>query len=259
MQPVGTRDAVPMVYKWLTHQPHTVILEYPMTHYKRGDPSVEMANLYQYYSVYHWHDTINGSTTIRPFAYSAIVLETERCFPCPRSLGALKALGVQYVVVHLENLSGPQLEEFEWRSTQPEGKVLDDFKLLQDFGSDRVYSLTGPHDAEELARQLPPGASLRLGSLEHDPERKDEENVAGGYMAAIAFYLRDHPQYGDPRLSFGQTIPVPQDGGNADFALLWSGEAPAPYGYSVGGRVWTNEFVTLYRKDNEGGKESGER
>jgi hypothetical protein len=259
MQPVGTRDAVPAVYRWLAQQPHTVILEYPMTHYKRGDPSVEMANLYQYYSVYHWHDTINGSTTIRPFAYSALVLETERCFPCPRSLGALKALGVEYVVVHLENLSGPQLEEFEWRSTQPEGKVLDDFKLVQDFGGDRVYTLTGPHDAEELARQLPPGASLRLGSLEHDPARQGVETVAGGYMAAIAFYLRDHPQLGDARLSYGQPVLMPQEGVAADFALLWSGEDPAPYGYSAGGRVWSNEFVTLYRKDDEGGGESGAR
>jgi hypothetical protein len=259
MQPVGTRDAVPAVYRWLAQQPHTVILEYPMTYYKHGDPSVEMANLYQYYSVYHWHDTINGSTTIRPFAYSALVLETERCFPCPRSLGALKALDVEYVAVHLANLSGPQLEEFEWRSTQPEGKVLDDFKLVQDFGSDRVYSLAGPHDAEELARQLPTGASLRLGSLEHDSERKDEENVAGGYMAAMAFYLRDHPQYGDPRLSFGQPILVPHEGTKADFALLWWGEDPARYGYSAGGQVWSNEFVTLYRKDNEGGRESSAR
>ncbi|HEX8221204.1 MAG TPA: hypothetical protein VF914_18585 [Chloroflexia bacterium] len=259
MQPVGTREAVPAVYTWLGQQPHTVILEYPMTHYKRGDPSVEMANLYQYYSVYHWHDTINGSTTIRPFAYSALVLETERCFPCPRSLGALKALGVEYVVAHLANLSGPQLEEFEWRSTHAEGKVLPDFKLVQDFGSDRVYRLTGPTDAEQLAGQLPPGTSLQLGGIENDPARQENENVAGGYMAAMAFYLRDHPQYGDPRLTFGQLIQAPVDGSRADFGLLWTGEDPAPYGYSPGEQLWFNEFVTLYGKNNESDRGSGVR
>jgi hypothetical protein len=259
MQPVGTRDAVPQVYKWLAEQPHTVILEYPMTHYKRGDPSVEMANLYQYYSVYHWHNTINGSTTIRPFAYSALVLETERCFPCPRSLGALRALGVEYVVAHLENLSGPQREEFQWRSTAPEGKVLPDFKLVQDFGSDRVYRLTGPRDAEALAAQLPPGAPLLLGNPEHDPARQGNETVYGGYLAAIAYYLRDQPQYGDPRLSFGQPILAASEGGAAQFALLWTGEDPAPYGYSVGQQAWSNEFVTLYRKQDGGGTGSSAR
>lgn len=251
MRSVGTREAVPAVYKWLARQPHTVILEYPMTHYKRGDPSVEMANLYQYYSVYHWHKTINGSTTIRPFSYSALVLETERCFPCPRSLDALKALGVEYVVAHLGNLSGPQREEFEWRSTAPEGKVLDDFQLVQDFGADRVYRLAGPNDAEELAAQLAPGTSLRLGSIEIDPAREGDETVAGGYMAALAYYLRDHPQYGDVRLSFGQTIQPPSQGIAYDFALLWTDEDPASYGYSAGQRVWSNEFVALYSESGE--------
>jgi hypothetical protein len=253
MQAVGTRDAVPAVYKWLAQQPHTVILEYPMTHYKRGDPSVEMANLYQYYSVYHWHSTINGSTTIRPFSYSALVLETERCFPCPRSLGAMKALGVEYVVAHLENLSGPQREEFEWRSSAPEGKVLDDFDLVQDFGADRVYRLTGPQDAEELAVQLAPGASLLLGNPEHDPARQGLETVYGGYMAAVAYYLRDHPQYGDQRLSFGQPIQTSSEDTVTEYALLWTGEDPAPYGYTAGESVWSNEFVTLYTKKDGGG------
>ncbi|MDQ3928534.1 MAG: YfhO family protein [Chloroflexota bacterium] len=252
MVPVGTREAVPAVYKWLAEQPHTVILEYPMTHYKRGDPSVEMANLYQYYSVYHWHNTVNGSTTIRPFAYSALVLETERCFPCPRSLGALKALGVEYVVAHLENLSGPQREEFEWRATAPEGKVVQDFELVQDFGSDRVYRLTGPDDAEELASQIPPGAPLLLGNPERDPGRENNESVYGGYMAAVAFYLREHPQYGDPRLTFGQPIQPPAQVAAIDFALLWTGEDPALYGFSASQKVWSNEFVTLYRKNSGG-------
>jgi hypothetical protein len=259
MQPVGTRDAVPQVYKWLAQQPQTVILEYPMTHHRRGDPSVEMANLYQYYSVYHWHNTINGSTTIRPFSYSAIVLETERCFPCPRSLGALKALGVEYVVAHLANLSGPQREEFEWRSTAPEGKVLDDFELVQDFGPDRVYRLTGPGDHEELASLIPSGASLLLGNPQNDPAREGNETVYGGYMAGIAYYLRDHPQYGEPRLNFGQTILPPNQGTATDFSLLWTGEDPSEYGFSAGEHVWSNEFVTLYRKDGGGGTGSGAR
>ena len=161
LEPVGTREAVPQAYRWLAQQPRTVVLEYPMVSYKRGPESVAMANTYQYYSAYHWQNTVNGSTTIRPQAYSALVHETEDCFPCPRSLDALWALGVEYVVVHLDNLSGPQREEFLWRSTSPVAKVVDDFTLVQDFGSDRVYRLEpraiGSPDT------IPENASLLLG------------------------------------------------------------------------------------------------
>ena len=66
-------------------------------------------------------------------------------FPCPRSLDALWAMGVQYVVVHLENLSAPQRTDFLWRSTNPAGKVVDSFTLVQDFGNDKVY-LLAPRD-----------------------------------------------------------------------------------------------------------------
>jgi hypothetical protein len=248
MEAVGTRDAVPPVYKWLAQQQHTVILEYPMTYYKHGDPSVEMANLYQYYSAYHWHDTINGSTTIRPFSYSAVVLETEKCFPCPRSLAALHALGVKYVVAHLENLSGPQRTDFEWRSTAPAAKVLNDFVLVKDFGADRVYEVRGPTDAEQVAAQLPPGSSLLLGDIEHDPDRQGDERVAGGYMAALAWSLRDHPLYGNPLLSYGQQISPPDPQHHPDFALLWAGEDPAQFGYSAQYKVWENEQVALYKR-----------
>jgi hypothetical protein len=71
-------------------------------------------------------------------------------------------------------------------------------------------------------------------------------------MAALAFYLRDHLQYGESRLSFGQPIQAPQPAPTPDFALLWTGEDPAQYGFSAGQQVWSNEFVTLY-KHNTGG------
>jgi hypothetical protein len=247
MEPVGTRSAVPAVYRWLAQQPHTVILEYPMTHYRRGDESVEMANLYQYYSVYHWHYMVNGSTTIKPYAYSALVLETERCFPCPRSLGALRALGVEYVVVHLENLSGPQREEFLWRSTSPVARVLNYFHLVQDFGSDRVYRLTGPDDHTALKGLIPAGASVLLADPLNDPERRMDERVAGGYVAALGYYLRDYTLYGDPRLSLGQPIRSLEAGIRPDYALLWASQDPRTAGYLPQNRIWHNEHVALYR------------
>jgi hypothetical protein len=249
MAAVGTRDAVPPAYRWLGAQPHTVIAEYPMVYYKPGDPNVEMANLYQYYSVYHWHNTINASTTIRPFAYSAIVLETEDCFPCPRSLDVLSALDVEYVLVHLENLSGPQRTDFEWRSTNPAGKVVGDFNVVQDFGTDRIYRLA-PRQISELAQVIPRGASVLLPDPETDPITGGDPSVrvSGGYGAALGHMLDGRPQYGDSRLTTGQEI-RPFDRANPpEYAILWTGEDPAGYGYAGAQVVWANEHVTVYKR-----------
>jgi hypothetical protein len=248
MQSVGTRGAVPEVYRWLAAQPRTVIVEYPMVHYKRGDPSVEMANLYQYYSAYHWHYMINGSTTIRPFAYSALVRETEDCFPCPESVGALWAMGVEYVVVHLENLSDPQRTDFMWRSTSPVGKVLDDFILVQEFGPDRVYRLNGPGDLADMKAMIAEGAPVLLGDPEYDPEKGQGALVYGGYMAAVGHFLRDHPLYGDARLSFGQPIRELDPANRPEYAVLWAAQDPTLAGYLPENRIWSNEFVALYKR-----------
>jgi hypothetical protein len=193
---------------------------------------------------------VNGSVTIRPYAYTGIIHETEDCFPCPRSVDALWLLGVQYVVVHLNNLTDPQRTEFLWRSTSPVGKVLDAFVLAQDFGNDRVYAIKGPVESGGLRDLIPPGAPILLGGPDHDPiAAKDEETgavIGGGYMAALGWYLQDHPQYGDARLSFGQPIAAPPAAPPA-YALLWVGQDPASLGYRPQDRLWANEFVVLYK------------
>ena len=249
MEPVGTRGAVPPVYRWLAAQPRTVILEYPMTHFRRGETSVVMANTYQYYSVYHWQDTINGSAAIRPFAYSALVLETETCFPCPRSLDALAAMGVQYIIVHLENLSAPQRTDFLWRSTNPAGKVVDSFQLAQDFGADQVYQIPGTRDVTRLRELIPPGASLLLGDVGADPERQAGALVYGGYMAALGNLLRANPQWSaDVRVSYGQPVNQATSDTRTDYAILWATQNPSGFGLTPGERIWSNEFVTLYKR-----------
>jgi hypothetical protein len=248
MAAVGTRGAVPQAYRWLAQQPPTVVMEYPMIYYKTGDPNVEMANLYQYYSSYHWQKTINGSTTIRPYSYSGIVLETQDCFPCPRSLDALWMLDTQYVVAHLDNLSGPQRTDFMWRSTNPVANVVDDFILAQDFGSDKIYRLK-PRAAGQLKNVIPTGASILLGAPELDPIRSSDPGttVSGGYMAAVGFMLRDHPEFGDARLSFGQEIKPANPESLPDYAILWANEDPKKVGYAPENKVWSNEQVAVYK------------
>ncbi len=248
MSPVGTRSAVPPVYTWLGEQPHTTIVEYPMVYYKPGDPNVWMENTNQYYSVYHWDDMINASTSIRPYAYSAVVLETTDCFPCPRSLDVLRMLDVTYVVVHLDDLSGPQLTDFEWRATNPVAKVVDDFIKVQDFGSDRVYFLE-PRPVSGLTNVIPAGASILFDDPARDPiiSGNTAARVSGGYLAALGWLLRDHPQYGDSRLSFGQEIKPYDPANRPDYAILWAQDDPATYGYSADNLIWSNEFVSIYK------------
>jgi hypothetical protein len=248
-EPVGTRQAVPAVYRWLAEQPRTVVLEYPMVYYKRGPDNVAMQNTYQYYSSYHWQYTVNGSTTIRPYAYSALVNETEDCFPCPRSLDALWALGVEYVVAHLDNLSGPQRTDFLWRSTAPEGKVVGDFTMVKDFGSDRVYKLK-PRPVVGLADQIPRDASILLADPAGDSIKSGDQTsyVGGGYVAALGYLLRANPQYGDPRLSFGQPIASPDPTNPPDYAVLWANQDPNTAGYLAQNRVWANDVVALYKR-----------
>ncbi len=247
MEPIPTRSAVPQVYRWLAAQPPAAIVEYPMVYYKTGDLNVVMGNTYQYFSTYHWDRTVNGSVTIRPFAYSALIHETDDCFPCARSVDALWALGVKYVVVHLENLSGPQLDDFKWRTTHAEGGVLDTFTLVQEFGNDQVYTLKTPGHLDQLPALIPSGASLLLGSPADDPIL--DGKIGGGYTAALGYYLREgRTEYGDPSLTFGQPI-LPADPNNLpDYALLWSKQDPTTAGYSPQNNAWTNGIVTLYKR-----------
>ncbi|MDQ6694675.1 MAG: hypothetical protein M3014_09685 [Chloroflexota bacterium] len=254
MEAVGTRGAVPQVYRWLQAQPPTVYLEYPMTYYKHGDPNVEMANLYQYYSAYSWQRTINASTSIRPFAYSALVQETDNCFPCPRSLDALSLLGVEYVVVHLGNLSDPQRTDFLWRSTNPAGKVVNDFTLVQTFGDDRIYKLKLPREVAHIRDLIPRGASILLGDVAHDPDRVGDATVAGGYMAGVGYFLRDHPEYGDTVLSYGQEIKPYSHSDAPTYAILWANQDPATVGFDTSNKLWANEHVALYRRAGIGAR-----
>jgi hypothetical protein len=196
---------------------------------------------------------INASTSIRPFAYSAVVQETEDCFPCPRSLDVLRMMDVEYVVVHLGNLSDPQRTDFEWRSTNPAGKVVDDFVQVAEFGSDRVYRLE-PREVSDLVNVIPKGASIVLGSPDNDPiiSGNDAALVSGGYMAALGWLLRDHPLYGDHRLSLGQTLKPVSEATSPDVAILWAADDPAQYGFNATDELWSNEFVTVYSKSSSG-------
>jgi hypothetical protein len=244
MLPLATGGQTPPVYTWLAGQPQAVTVEYPMVYKQRGPRNVAMNNEYLYYAATHWQPLLNGDYTLRPSAYSAMQQETENCFPCPRSLDALWALGTGRVVAHLENLTGPDYRtEFLWRADPANipatGLNPGEFALVKDFGDTKVYAL-GPRPLAALRDYLPPGASLFLA------EKADDPLKTGAYTAALGWWLRDHPQYGDPAFSYGQPVTPWTPGTPVDAAILYAGQAPAPYGFTAADAAWQNEHVVLY-------------
>ena len=247
MVPLAAGADIPPVYRWLaTQPPDTVVLEYPMLYFQRGPRNVAMINQYEYYGTYDWLRTPNGAMTVRPPAWTALTAELEKAscfFPCPRSLDVLWALGVPLAAVHLDNLSPAQRQDFLWRSTagRDAGLYPGEFVKVADFGADAVYRIDrrGPHPLSELRQFVRPGARLVLGKAEADPEK------TGAYVDALAYWLRDLREYGDPERSFGQAITAPA-GTDYDYALLYPGEDPAPYGFTPDEVRWHNDYVLLY-------------
>jgi hypothetical protein len=243
MLPIPTGAHTPPVYQWLAAQPRAITVEYPMVHRERGPANVAMNNQYLYYAATHWQPLVNGDYTLKPSAYSAMQLETEQCFPCPRSLDALWALGTQRVVVHLDSLTGPQQEEFLWRADPANipatGLNTGEFRLVQDFNEVKVYEL-GPRPLAALRDHLPGDLPIVLGDKAGDPAR------LGAYTAALGWWLRDHLQFGDPAFSYGQVVSDWTQGMRAGAAILYSGQDPVPYGFNPAEAVWHNEHVVLY-------------
>ena len=243
--PLSTGADTPPLYGWLAAQPRdTVVVEYPMLFRQRGARNVAVIGLNEYYNTTYWLRTPNGATTVRPQAWVGLTAEMDACFPCPRSLDILWALGVPLAAVHLEHLSGAQAQEFDWRSTAglAAGLYPDEFVRVADFGANRVYRIArhGPNPVANLRDHLRPGATLALGAATADPQR------TGAYIDALAYWLRDWPQVGASARSFGQAITPRLPATRTDYALLYTGEDPASYGFAADAALWHNEQVVLY-------------
>jgi Dolichyl-phosphate-mannose-protein mannosyltransferase len=95
----------PEVYADILHDrgdgPTTVLFEFPTS--SATDPA------YLYYSTFHWQTLINGYSGFFPPSYTRMANAMEN-FPDERSIDAIKAHGVRYLVVHGEYLFGQRYE-----------------------------------------------------------------------------------------------------------------------------------------------------
>lgn len=90
------RRAPPQGYAWLATQPDGAVIELPF-----GDEGGGIARdvWYQYYALLHPHRIVNGSLAIAPLTYPEIKRRVQE-FPSADALDLLRALEVQYVIVH---------------------------------------------------------------------------------------------------------------------------------------------------------------
>jgi len=160
-------DRLPPVYRWLAQQPPTVIVELPLAFRMADPPSVEPVdpsqvwptyNLfrYQYFSTYHWQESIDGYSGFVPPRHGEIDWEMAR-FPSERAISLLQGLDVAYVVLHEALYRAYQPER--WPEVQQDLSAFEELTLVKRFGQDVVYqvqprALTG--DVLTVKGFLPP-------------------------------------------------------------------------------------------------------
>jgi len=84
------------VYRWLLQQPPGVVAEFPMP----GQYNLPFHDAeYDYLSTFHWRPLVNGYSGMYPAAYNRLVTAIGG-FPSDASLAALRAAGVDFLIVH---------------------------------------------------------------------------------------------------------------------------------------------------------------
>jgi hypothetical protein len=98
--PGGKPESHPVPAIYLTPQLRSARSLVSLPEY-RGMPDWFLGGDYLYYSTVHWRPIVNGFGRAEPPSHADVV-ETVREFP--RSIPAMRDLGIQYVVVHAGRL-----------------------------------------------------------------------------------------------------------------------------------------------------------
>jgi hypothetical protein len=94
--------AVPQLakfYTWLQHQPHAVVMEWPMP--RPDSLGITHEPFYLYASTVHWQPLVNGYSGFYPLSYIHLIDNAE-AFPSPAAVEYLRATSVRYVLLHSE-------------------------------------------------------------------------------------------------------------------------------------------------------------
>ncbi len=142
--PVPAGDAIPRYVRWLAQQPPGVTLELPMI---ANDPTQPLDLTAQYLTTYHWQSTPDGYSGFVPPLRGEIAYEMQS-FPNERAISLLQALGVQFVVLHGDQIA-------DWNRVRAAISRVTDLQLAQQFGGDYVYRVAPrAQDASALSARL---------------------------------------------------------------------------------------------------------
>lgn len=150
-------EHLPPIYHWLARQPPTVIVELPLAFRLADPPPVESIdpsqvwptyNLlrYQYFSTYHWQESIDGYSGFVPPRHGEIDGEMEH-FPSERAISLLQGLDVEYVVLHEALYRAYQPER--WPEIREALPAFEELTLVERFGQDYVYRVQPRTQAQE--------------------------------------------------------------------------------------------------------------
>lgn len=129
---------IPAADRWLATQPRPfAVAEVPLPNPRHAGPFERAQTQYLLHSAAHWQKTVHGYSGVRPKLHEDLYPKL-RGFPNDESLAALAAIGVDYVVVHVD-----QYEPAVWESVAALlPQVTDRVALVYADPASRVYRLT---------------------------------------------------------------------------------------------------------------------
>lgn len=239
LTPVPTGEQIPPVYRWLATLPPGAMVELPFL-VPNNEDRIGINARYRYFTIYHPHHILNGSDGVVPKAYRALASELQPG-PTARSLSILQGLGVDYLVVHYDDVrleQGRKIAEETWASL---ASATDQVRQIADFGDTVVYQLLPAERFAALRAAVPRDATVYLS----------REDPFGTYGAMLAWVLR-----GDSteirtrvRVRFGGAYAGPPDPeARYDYAILYRQEDPANVGFAGATVVWEDDVVRVYRR-----------
>lgn len=146
--PVVQKKDFPKVYSWLATTPkQTVIIEMPIYNWNNSYASREFWR--EYYSTAHFRKTVNGASGFSPPPWQKLVNYLLFNFPSDASIGKLKSIGVDLIIVHKKEYDTLHKDNFIFQNKKiPSGKEVINYLMTnktvsfeKQFGQDSVFRI----------------------------------------------------------------------------------------------------------------------
>ena len=126
---------IPAADRWLATQPGPfAVAEVPLPNPRHAGPFERAQTQYLLHSAAHWQKTVHGYSGLRPPLHEELY-PALRGFPNDESLAALARIGVNFVVVHVD-----QYEPAVWQTVEAQlPQVTDRVSLVYSDPAGRVY------------------------------------------------------------------------------------------------------------------------